>query len=245
MPTFLKKKFSQNFLIDGNILKKIGNLIPSENLNILEIGPGDGKLTDKIILRNPKRLTLVEIDDDLIKELKKKYLKYKAIELIKSDILKFHLNKEYHLVISNLPYHISSQILIKLILLEKNPKVLILMFQREFAKKVLDKKLNSLNSIIKCFYSVKLDFNISKNCFRPVPKVDSTILTFKRLEKKLLKKNEIGEFILFKRKLFTQKRKSLKNILKKYNLDPSFNLNLRAENLELKELIRLFRSINV
>ena len=245
MPAFLKKKFSQNFLVDGNILNKIMDLIPSENLNILEIGPGDGKLTDKIILRNPKSLTLVEIDDDLIKELSKKYLKYKIIKLIKSDILRFELNKEYHLVISNLPYHISSQILLKLILLEKNPKILILMFQKEFAKKVLDKKLNSLNSIIKCFYSVKLNFNISKNCFRPVPKVDSTILTFKKLENKLLKNNEIEEFILFKRKLFTKKRKSLKNILKKYDLGSSFNLNLRAENLEHKELIKIFRRINL
>lgn len=244
MPTFLKKKFSQNFLIDGNILNKIGNLIPAQNLNILEIGPGDGKLTDKIILKKPKNLTLVEIDEELVKELNKKYFKYEAINLIKSDILKLKLEKKYHLIISNLPYHISSQILLKLILLEKNPEILILMFQKEFAQRVLDKKLNSLNSIVKCFYSVKLNFNISKNCFRPIPRVDSSILTFKKLEKKLIKRNEIDNFILFKRKLFTQKRKSLKSILKKYTLSDNFNLNLRVENLELTELIKLYRSIS-
>ncbi len=230
MPTFLKKKFSQNFLIDGNILNKIGNLIPAQNLNILEIGPGDGKLTDKIILKKPKNLTLVEIDEELVKELNKKYFKYEAINLIKSDILKLKLEKKYHLIISNLPYHISSQILLKLILLEKNPEILILMFQKEFAQRVLDKKLNSLNSIVKCFYSVKLNFNISKNCFRPIPRVDSSILTFKKLEKKLIKRNEIDNFIIFKRKLFTQKRKSLKNILKKYTFSDNFNLNLRVES---------------
>ena len=245
MPTFLKKKFSQNFLIDENILKKIQNLIPSENLNILEIGPGDGKLTDKIILKNPKRLTLVEIDSDLIIKLNNKYSKFKNIELIKSDIMKIEIEKNYHLIISNLPYHISSQILLKLILMKKKPKILVLMFQKEFAKRVLDKKLNSLNSIVRCFYSVKLNFNISKNCFRPIPKVDSTILTFQKLEKKLLQQHEIDEFILFKRKLFSKKRKSLKNILKNYSLNNNFNLSLRAENLELSELIRLFRYINV
>ena len=75
MSVILKKKYGQNFLIDKNILNKIIKLINSENLNILEIGPGDGKLTDKIILKKPKKLTLVEIDKDLIKYLNQKYSK--------------------------------------------------------------------------------------------------------------------------------------------------------------------------
>ena len=70
MPVILKK-YGQNFLIDQNILTKISNLIKSDNLSILEIGPGDGKLTDKIILRRPSLLTLVEIDRELIINLKK------------------------------------------------------------------------------------------------------------------------------------------------------------------------------
>ena len=71
MSVILKKKFGQNFLIDNNILNKISNLIPSENLNILEIGPGNGRLTDKILLKKPSKLTLIEIDNDLIENLKK------------------------------------------------------------------------------------------------------------------------------------------------------------------------------
>ena len=59
MPTILKRKYGQNFLIDNNILNKISNLVPSENLNILEIGPGNGKLTDKILLKKPSGLTLI------------------------------------------------------------------------------------------------------------------------------------------------------------------------------------------
>ena len=136
MSFVLKKKYGQNFLIDGNILNKIKQLIPYDGMNILEIGPGDGRLTDKIMLKKPKTLTLIEIDEDLIKSLKLKYSKIQKIKIIKSDVLKFNLNKNYQLVISNLPYNISSQILVKLSLLVNNPEFLILMFQKEFASRL-------------------------------------------------------------------------------------------------------------
>lgn len=245
MPFVLKKKFGQNFLIDENILNKINNLIPSEGLNILEIGPGDGKLTDKIILKKPKKLTLVEIDKDLIVELSKKYSNDKTIKLINADILRVYLKNRYQLVISNLPYNISSQILVKLSLLKTVPDVLILMFQKEFAMRMMDNKLNSINSLVKCFYSIKQNFHVSKNCFRPIPKVDSTVLTFKKINESLIKRKEIEDFILFKRKLFSQKRKSLKKILKNYYLEDEFNLGLRVESLTLNELIKIFRAVNL
>ena len=245
MPFVLKKRFGQNFLIDENILNKINNLIPSEGLNILEIGPGNGKLTDKIILKKPKKLTLVEIDKDLILELSKKYSNNKTIKLINADILKIYLNNRYQLVISNLPYNISSQILVKLSLLKTVPDVLILMFQKEFAMRMMDNKLNSINSLVKCFYSIKQNFHVSKNCFRPIPKVDSTVLTFKKINESLIKRKEIEDFILFKRKLFSQKRKSLKKILKNYYLEDEFNLGLRVESLTLNELIKIFRAVNL
>ena len=245
MPFVLKKRFGQNFLIDENILNKINNLIPSEGLNILEIGPGDGKLTDKIILKKPKKLTLVEIDKDLIIELSKKYSNNKIIKLINADILKVYLNNRFQLVISNLPYNISSQILVKLSLLKTIPDVLILMFQKEFAMRMMDNKLNSINSLVKCFYSIKQNFHVSKNCFRPIPKVDSTVLTFKRIDESLIKRKEIEDFILFKRKIFSQKRKSLKKILKNYYLENEFDLGLRVENLTLNELIKIFRAVNL
>ena len=244
MLTILKKKYGQNFLIDNNIIYKISNLIPSKKLEILEIGPGDGKLTDMIILKKPSSLTLIEIDKDLIEYLEDKYSNISEITLINADILKFKLYRKYQLVISNLPYNISSQILVKLSVSNFRPDILILMFQKEFAQRLLDKKLNSLNSLVKCFYEVKLNFSVSKNCFKPIPKVESCVLTFKKLKKKLITKNELNEFIIFKRELFSRKRKSLKNILKKYNLKNNFNLNLRVENLKLEELIRLFRAVN-
>ena len=242
MSFILKKRYSQNFLIDKNILNKITKLINSENLNILEIGPGNGKLTDGIILKKPSLLTLIEIDSDLIKYLSQKYLFNKKVNLINADILDYEIKDYYQLIISNLPYNISSQILVKLSTMSKQPDTLILMFQKEFAQRLLDKKLNSINSLIKCFYTIKLNFNVSKNCYRPIPKVDSSVLTFNKLKKKIININEINKFIIFKRNLFSHKRKSLKNLLKKYDLKNEFDLNLRVEDLNLDELVKIFRA---
>ena len=118
------------------------------------------------------------------------------------------------------------------------------MFQKEFAMRLLSKKINSINSLINCFYEIKLKFHVSKNCFRPVPKVDSSVLTFDKKEQTLLNPNEIIAFIEFKRTLFSYKRKSLKNLLKKYDLKEKFDLDLRVEDLDLNTLIMIFRDIN-
>ena len=241
----LKKKFGQNFLIDNNILNKITNLIENANLEILEIGPGDGRLTDNILKKNPKNLDLVEIDKDLFINLKNKYSKIKNVSIKNEDILNYKINKQYDLIISNLPYNVSSQVLVQLSTLKKKPKNMILMFQKEFAFRLLDINLNSINALVNCFYDVKLRFNVSKNCFRPIPKVNSSILTFSKKEKFLLKELEIDNYINFKRKLFSHKRKTLKNLLKNHNLKGDFDLNLRAEKLPLSSLINIFREINI
>ena len=151
----LKKKYGQNFLIDKNILNKISNLISENNLNIYEIGPGDGRLTEFILRVKPSQLTLIEIDSDLIPSLNNKFDEYKNISIINEDILNYQFEDEVDLIISNLPYNISSQILVKICLLKNLPNELILMFQKEFAYRLLDKKLNSLNSLVNCFYNIK------------------------------------------------------------------------------------------
>ena len=240
----LKKKYGQNFLIDENIANKIVDLINFKKLKILEIGPGDGKLTNKIISKNPKKLELIEIDKDLTITLKEKFKKNKFIKIINENILKHEINDDYDLIISNLPYNISSQVLVKLSIMDHAPNEMILMFQKEFAAKLLENRLNSINSIVKCFFKIKLKFHVSKNCYRPIPKIDSTVLKFEKLNKCLLKKNEIDNFIKFKRYLFSYKRKSLKNLLKKYEINSNINLDIRAERLELKMLIKIFREIN-
>ena len=218
----LKKKYGQNFLIDENIANKIVDLINFKKLKILEIGPGDGKLTNKIISKNPKKLELIEIDKDLTIILREKFKKNKFIKVINKNVLKHEINDNYDLVISNLPYNISSQVLVKLSIMDNAPKEMILMF-----------------------FKFNLKFHVSKNCYRPIPKNDSSVLKFEKLNKCLLKKNEIDNFIKFKRYLFSYKRKSLKNLLKKYKINSNINLDIRAESLELKMLIKIFREINL
>ena len=245
MYEILKKRYGQNFLIDQNIIKKICNLIPNKYLKVIEIGPGDGRLTEKIISFEPKEFKIIEIDTDLIPFLQSKFKENQKIQIINKDILKYQLSDRVDLIISNLPYNISSQILVKICLMEIIPNSLILMFQKEFAERILNEKLNSLNSLVRCFYEINNSFNVSKNCFRPIPKIDSTVLLFNKIEKPLLKKNEIIKFIEFKRDLFSHKRKILKNLLKNYQFDKEkFDLSARIENISLKKLIDIFREIN-
>ena len=136
----LKKKYGQNFLIDQNIIIKICNLVSTKHLNIIEIGPGDGRLTEQILMSEPKELKIIEIDTDLIPILNTKFNKNKKIKIINENILNYPLIEKVELIISNLPYNISSQILVKICLMENPPSNLILMFQKEFAERLLDRK---------------------------------------------------------------------------------------------------------
>ena len=242
----LKKKFGQNFLIDKNILSKIINLIPRNNLYILEIGPGSGNLTELIINKNPAQLNLIEIDSDLTQDLNLKFNKYKFVKIMNEDVLCADIDKNYDIIISNLPYNISSQILSKIVQLHSPPEHLILMFQKEFADRLLSSRLNAINTLVNCFYKVKHEFNISKNCFRPIPKVDSTLLSFYKHQNLLIKKDEIEKFINFKRKVFSHKRKTLQKVFRDYQIDVNVEIdkNLRIENLSLLEFISIFRKVN-
>tara|TARA_B100002019_G_C21252097_1_gene591714 strand:- start:154 stop:894 length:741 start_codon:yes stop_codon:yes gene_type:complete len=242
----LKKKYGQNFLIDQNIIKKICNLLSSKNLKIIEIGPGDGRLTERVLDYEPKELKIIEIDPDLIPVLKLKFNKNQNIKIINENILNYQLTEKIDLIISNLPYNISSQILVKICIMENLPTNLILMFQKEFAERLIDKKLNSLNSLVNCFFEINNSFNVGRNCFRPVPKIDSTVLSFKRKKEILLKKNEVNKFIKFKRNLFSHKRKTLNKLLKDYNFSKEkYDLSLRIEDIKLRELLNIFREINL
>ena len=242
----LKKKYGQNFLIDKNIITKISDKISKKNIDIIEIGPGDGRLTEQILKHNPKSLKIIEIDPDLIPILKLKFGKNQNIKIINENILNYKLTEKIDLIISNLPYNISSQILIKICIMQNLPTNLILMFQKEFAERLIDKKLNSINSLVNCFFEINNSFNVGRKCFRPIPKIDSTVLSFKRKEEILLEKNEVNKFIKFKRNLFSHKRKTLNKLLKDYNFNKEkYDLSLRIEDIKLKELLNIFREINL
>ena len=244
MPTFLKRKYGQNFLIDNNVLKKISDLIPADNLEILEIGPGDGRLTDKIILKKPSSLTLVEIDNDLIDVLEKKYSNINKIKIVNSDILKFNINKKYQLVISNLPYNISSQILVKILKGKIWPpkfKDLILMFQKELGDKILSNYPSANYGRISILTNLRLKylnkFVVSPNCFFPKPKVTSLVIHFQPIIKKKFSIMDINNLEKITNILFSSKRKminkNIKKILKSSELKKlgKLNLNLRPSEL--------------
>ena len=137
-----KKSLGQNFLVDENILKKIVeiNIINSET-EIIEIGPGTGNLTDYLIKKNPKKIFAIEKDKELSKNLLDKY--FGKAEIINEDILNFFNYKIFNkntIIIGNLPYNISSQILVKFILDNNfSFKALIFMFQKEMANRILAK----------------------------------------------------------------------------------------------------------
>lgn len=133
---YFKKSLGQNFLIDNNIIKKIVNLVNIKNKNIIEIGPGKGALTDEILKKKPKSITLIEKDYSLVQNLKVKYSNIQSINVLNNDILKFDIEKlklENVIIFGNLPYNISSQILVKILNFKKWPpnfSDLIFMFQK-------------------------------------------------------------------------------------------------------------------
>ena len=140
---FAKKSLGQNFLIDKNIIRKIINLVKLEKKNIIEIGAGHGALTDEILKKKPNLLNIIEKDIFLYKKLKMKYSNIKNVKIYNDDILDFNLEslvKKNSIIIGNLPYNISSQILVKILRFKKWPpnfENLIFMFQKELGEKIL------------------------------------------------------------------------------------------------------------
>ena len=182
----------------------------------------------------------------MIPSLEKRFINFNNLEIVNKDIINFDFDNDIDLIISNLPYNISSQILVKICISKNLPSNLILMFQKEFANRLRDNKLNSLNSLVSCFYEIGVNFNVSKNCFRPIPKVESSVLLFSKKKQQLIKSYEISKFIEFKRKIFSYKRKTLKKLLKEYDLmNQDVFLNKRPEEIDLKLLIKIFRETNL
>ena len=241
-----KKSLGQNFLIDENILNIITELgnINNEDL-VLEVGPGTGNLTQKILEKKPKSFTIIEKDKKLVDFLKKKF--NKKIDIINEDMLKFSYEKNLNkriIVFGNLPYNISTQILskwIKIKKLENFCKKFLLMFQKEVADRIISKD-NSKNygrlSIISNWkMNVKKIMDIDPNSFKPIPKVKSSILTFE--PKKNYYKIQDGKNLEhITNVFFNQRRKMIKKPMKvlfkdfeEISKELSLDLNLRPQNL--------------
>ena len=248
-----KKSLGQNFLIDNNIINKILNIVEIENRNVLEVGPGTGNLTSKILEKNPKKMILVEKDNELFSILKDKF--NSKVHIINKDILEINeniLSNENLIVFGNLPYNISTEILCKWILnIKKKPwfEYLILMFQKEVADRIIakfnTKNYGRLSILANWRLDIKKICDVKPTSFLPIPKVDSSVLFFKPKKnffnienpKNLEKITRI--FFMHRRKMIKKPYNQIFNgnndIITKLNI----NLNLRPQNLDLKTYLYL------
>ncbi len=244
---YQKKSLGQNFLIEKNIVRKILSLTSFKGKNIIEIGPGKGALTDEIIKMKPKLLILIEKDEALANYLNSKYSLEKTVKIYNTDILNFNfekINKNKIIIIGNLPYNISSQILIKILRYKKIKtkfEDLIFMFQKELGEKIIgkfpSKNYGRLSIITNFKLRVIKKFLVSANCFFPKPKVTSMVIHFKTLKKNLFNINNISNLEKITNILFSNKRKMInKRIIhildnRKIKKLPNLNLKLRPEKI--------------
>ena len=236
-----KKSLGQNFLIDNNIINKIieiGNI--NKDKTVMEIGPGYGNLTKAIISKEPKKIFAVEKDKKLASILKGKLKNYANLKIINRDILDIieEKNLEQNMVVfGNLPYNISTKILASLIMLKKWPPwydVLILMFQKEVADRILAKKqtkeFSRLTVLSNWRLEIKKHFDVSKHCFFPKPKINSTLLSFRPKIDHAFKLKNPKNLEKVTRVLFSNRRKKInknfnklfekkKSLVKKLNID--------------------------
>lgn len=255
-----KKSLGQNFLKDDNVLNKIVNTISlqPEDL-VIEIGPGQGALTKKLVQKNVN-LVCYEVD-----ERTKPYLdklcnsKTKIIfnDFMKADIKEDIGNIKYNnlYIIANLPYYITTPIIKKIILDKLHVKSMILMMQKEvaerFSSNINSKEYGSITLYLNYYFKINKLFDVSRNSFDPIPNVDSSVVEFDVKTNKVLVENEELFFNIIN-DAFRQKRKNLKNNLKNYDLEKiatvlkNYGLNLqnRAENLSINVFADIANSLN-
>ncbi|MDA9096333.1 16S rRNA (adenine(1518)-N(6)/adenine(1519)-N(6))-dimethyltransferase RsmA [Candidatus Pelagibacter ubique] len=250
-----KKSLGQNFLIDREVLEKIVSITDITNKEVLEIGPGSGNLTTYILKKKPKKLYVVEKDDDLAILLKEKF--DTEIEIINNDILKVsesNISAQKLSVFGNLPYNISTEILSKWILnIGSNFwfDSLILMFQKEVADRIISEFNNSNYGRLSILSSWKLNvkkiLDIKPQSFSPRPKIDSSLLLFTPKEN-FFRLKDPKNLEKITRIFFSQRRKMLKKpfnqvfdngkeVAEKFGID----LNLRPQNLEPEVYFKLVK----
>lgn len=251
------KKFGQNFIVDENI---INNIINKSKIDkgtlVIEIGPGAGSLTYKLAL-NSKNVIAYEIDESLKDILNYNLSGLSNVEIIygdfllrdvKKDLEKYEYKKLY--VVANLPYYITTPIIVKLIEDELNVDKIVIMVQKEvgdrFKAKPNSKDYSSLSVFLNYYYDVFKIMDVSRNVFMPKPNVDSIVLEFVKKDDMLFVKDKTLFFKLI-RDSFKQKRKNIRNNLKGYDLDVindvlskyGFDLNARAEQLSIEVFVSI------
>ena len=236
-----KKSLGQNFLIDSNIKRKIVNFVDIKDKDVIEIGAGKGDLTDEILKRKPKSLLIIEKDKYLAEILKKKYHEVSIVKTHCADILKFNLEsniKRSSLIFGNLPYNISSQILVKTLKFKSWPPKfsdLVFMFQKELGEKILgkfrSKNYSRLSILTNYRLKVLSKFLVSPNCFFPKPKIKSIVIHFKPIKRDGNKIKDMNNLEKITNILFSNKRKMINKSIKKIIKN---NKIKKIENLDLK-----------
>ena len=214
----------------------------------MEIGPGKGALTKEILKKKPKSLFLIEKDNVFANDLRKKYFENKLVKIINNDVLKLNLEKilkKNSVIVGNLPYNISSQILVKILKFKNWPpkfEDLIFMFQKELGDKIVGKYLSPYYGRLSIITNYRLkiidSFLVSRNCFFPKPKITSKVIHFKPIKKIKIKIKNIENLEKITNIIFSNKRKminkSIKKIFneKKIKKMSELNLNLRPTDLK-------------
>ena len=256
----LKKMYGQNFIVDENIINSIINVsgIDKDTL-VIEIGPGAGSLTYKLS-EYAKEIICYEIDTTLKEVLSDTLRDRNNVKIIYNDFLKEdvldelkkHEYKKLY-VVANLPYYITTPIIVKIIEDDIDVDKMDLMVQKEvgdrFKAKPGTKEYSSLSIYLNYYFDVKKVLDISRNVFLPKPNVDSIVVEFTKKDKKELKNKEL--FFKLVRDSFKQKRKTLRNNLKGYDLNKieeilkkyNYDLSVRAEQLSIEIFIDIANNI--
>lgn len=256
-----KKSFGQNFIVDKNIIDNIikFSLVDKDTM-VIEIGPGAGSLTTALAASS-KSVLCYEIDDSLKDVLSDLLKNFDNVDIIYQDFLKANVSetlKKYNYdklyVIANLPYYITTPIITKIIEDKLNVDKIVIMVQKEVGDRLKaqpgSKDYNSLSIYISYYFNVKKLMDVSRNVFLPKPNVDSIVIELSKKENKYKLKNE-NVFFKLVRDSFVQKRKTLRNNLKAYDLNIiekvlnkyGYDLSVRAENLSIDVFVDIANNL--
>ena len=248
-----KKHLGQHFLNDESIAEKIANTLSFEGYNnVLEIGPGMGVLT-KYLLQKKTTTYVIEIDTESVEYLKSHYLNL-ADRIIEKDFLKYDIAQVFKddpfAITGNFPYNISSQIVFKTLEMREQIPEFSGMFQKEVAERICSKEGSKVYGILsvltQAFYDAEYLFTVPPSVFNPPPKVDSGVL---RLTRKANYHLPCDETLFFKvvKTAFQQRRKTMRNSLKTFNLSDNLKANTifdqRPEQLSVNAFIELASAI--
>jgi 16S rRNA (adenine1518-N6/adenine1519-N6)-dimethyltransferase len=258
LPGRPKKSLGQHFLANPRILDKIVAAAEiSKEDAILEVGPGTGNLTEKLA-EKAKKIIAIEKDERLIEGLREKF-KNKNAEIVESDVLKLKIETlienlklkiENYKIVGNIPYYITSNFLRTVFEKWPKPKLIVLTIQKEVAQRIMAKppKMNILALSVQFFSKPEIISYISKENFRPIPKVDSAIIKL-NLKSEIRNPKEIEKFFKIVKTGFSQKRKFLISNLEKLNFDKNkladilkrnkIDLKSRAQDLHIDDWIKL------